>query len=157
MKVHNMCRLAGWIMLAGLTVSLACTTPTETSKETEPPVPPRDGVLVHISHGPEYSQKVLMGLRMANTMSADRDVLVYFDIKGVEAVLREAGEITKEGFPSAKEQIRSLLDQGVTVFVCPSCLAAAGKTEEDLMDGIELAEKETFFTFTEGRILTIDY
>jgi len=40
---------------------------------------------------------------------------------------------------------------------CPSCLAEAGKTKEDLKEGIRIADKETFFDFTEGRIISLDY
>jgi hypothetical protein len=40
---------------------------------------------------------------------------------------------------------------------CPGCLKAAGKTESDLMEGVKIADKEMFFNFTTGRILTIDY
>jgi hypothetical protein len=40
---------------------------------------------------------------------------------------------------------------------CPGCLKAAGKTEEDLADGVQIADKAKFFSFTKGRILTLDY
>ncbi|MCF8316963.1 MAG: hypothetical protein K9I71_12600 [Ignavibacteriales bacterium] len=31
------------------------------------------------------------------------------------------------------------------------------EVRSDLMDGIKIADKENFFSFTNGRILTIDY
>ncbi len=34
---------------------------------------------------------------------------------------------------------------------------AAEKTKEDLAQGIQLADKKKFFSFTKGRILTLDY
>jgi hypothetical protein len=40
---------------------------------------------------------------------------------------------------------------------CPGCLKAAGKSPEDLAPGIEVADKERFFSFTKGRIITLDY
>ena len=80
--------------------------------------PVKDGIFIHISHGPEDAHRVLMALNMANLMSETKDVLVYFDIKGVEV---------------------------------------AGRTPEDLMPGIQVADKDGFFNFTKGRILTIDY
>jgi predicted peroxiredoxin len=98
-----------------------------------------------------------MGLKMADVMSQDKKVLVYFDVEGIQVVLQESQEISKEGFPSAQEQIQALTDQGITIFACPSCLNAAGKTEEDLIEGVKLAEKEAFFSFTDGRIITFDY
>lgn len=119
--------------------------------------PARDGVFIHISHGPEEPHRVLMALKMAELMAADRDVIVYLDIQGIEAVLADAENIEFSHFPSSHEQIPRLLELGVPVYACPGCLKAAGKGPEDLSDGIQVAHKEAFFDFTEGRILTLDY
>lgn len=45
----------------------------------------------------------------------------------------------------------------VTLMACPGCLKAAGKSVGDLAPGVKVAEKEAFFSFTRGRILTLDY
>ena len=90
-------------------------------------------------------------------MSEDRDVMIYADISGIEFLLNDAPDLTYKEFPSSYTQIETLLQRGVYICACPGCLKAAGKTGEDLMDGISVAEKDKFFNFTEGRILTIDY
>jgi predicted peroxiredoxin len=118
---------------------------------------PRDGVFIHISHGKDDPHRVLMALNMARMMSEDHDVLVYFDIKGVEVVLEDADDIAYSHFPSSKQQLSLLPTQGVTLMACPGCLKAAGKTPDDLAAGIEVADKNAFFSFTKGRILTLDY
>ncbi|MCO5257877.1 MAG: DsrE family protein [Lentimicrobium sp.] len=118
---------------------------------------PRDGVFYHISSGPENPHRVVMALKQAVMMAEDKDVLVYFDIKGIEVVLNDAIDISYPTFPSSKESLKLLIDKGVTIFACPSCLNAAGKSEADLMPGVVLAQKDQFFNFTKGRILTIDY
>ena len=120
-------------------------------------VAPRDGVFYHISSGPENPHRVVMALKQAVMMAEDKDVLVYFDIKGIEVVLNDAIDISYPTFPSSKESLKLLIDKGVTIFACPSCLNAAGKSEADLMPGVVLAQKDQFFNFTKGRILTIDY
>ncbi len=117
----------------------------------------KDGVFIHISTGSNDPHRVLMALNMANIMSQDRDVLVYFDIKGVEVVLKDAPDLTFSHFPSSRAQLNNLLQKGVPIYVCPGCLKAAGKTEADVMPGILIANKEAFFQFTQGRILTLDY
>ncbi|GAB4363767.1 MAG: hypothetical protein Kow0042_01920 [Calditrichia bacterium] len=127
----------------------------QTQKAPETPV--KDGVLVHISHGPEDPHRLLMGLQMALMMAQTHDVLVYFDIKAVEAVLKDAPDVSFSHFPSSRILLINLIDTGVTLYVCPGCLKAAGKTAADLMDGLKIAEKEEFFNFTKGRILTLDY
>jgi len=117
-----------------------------------------DGVFIHLSHGPEDPHRVLMALRMAEMMAENKDVLVYFDIKAVHVVIKDAENITMEGkFPNSQEQLANLIEMGVELQVCPGCLNAAGKTEEDVMEGVNMANKESFFNFTDGRILSIDY
>ena len=141
------------LLAAGLAVSLACV-------QAEPPAAvaaPRDGVFIHISSGPQDAHRVLMALRMAELMAGDRDVLVYFDIKGIEVVLADAPAIEHATFPAASVQIQKLLDLGVPLLACPGCLEAAGKSAADLRLGVQVASKDAFFAFTEGRILTLDY
>jgi predicted peroxiredoxin len=98
-----------------------------------------------------------MALKMAEIMAPDRDVLVYLDIHGIEVVLADAPDITFSHFPSSHTQIAHLLEMGVPIYACPGCLKAAGKGPEDLAEGILVAEKDAFFDFTKGRILTLDY
>ena len=117
----------------------------------------KEGVFVHISHGSDDPHRLLMALNMAKIMADDHDVLVYIDIKGVDAVLKDSPDITSSHFPSSRTQFSALLKQGATLMVCPGCLKAAGKSKEDVAAGIQIADKKAFFDFTKGRILTLDY
>jgi predicted peroxiredoxin len=119
--------------------------------------PHRDGVFIHVSHGTAHPHRLLMALNMAVIMSEDRDVVMYFDIDGVDAVLKDSEDVSYSHFPTSKTQLAELKTRGVTVMACPGCLKAAGKTEEDLADGVQIADKAKFFSFTKGRILTLDY
>ena len=145
------------LCLALLVVTLGCGAGTTTVSDMAVPVPPRDGVFVHVSHGTGDPHRVLMALKMAELMAADKDVLVYFDIEGIEVVLADAPDIEYAQFPPSRTQIARLIELGVPIFACPGCLKAAGKNPEDLAPGIQVAEKDAFFDFTEGRILTLDY
>ncbi|MEJ2103992.1 MAG: DsrE family protein [Ignavibacteriaceae bacterium] len=117
----------------------------------------KDGVFIHISHGTDDPHRMLMGLTMAERMSADKDVILYIDITGIDVVLKDSPDLTLEPFASSKTLIQNLLSKGITIMACPTCLQAAGKTPEDLAEGISVADKDKFFNFTKGRILTIDY
>ena len=117
----------------------------------------RDGVFVHISHAADDPHRLLMGLQMAALMSETQDVLVYFDIKGVDAVVKTAENYSYSHFPKSLEQIEKLKEAGVIIMACPGCLKAAGYTAEDLLPGVKVADKQAFFNFTRGRILTLDY
>lgn len=117
----------------------------------------KDGVFIHISHGIDDPHRVLMALSMAEKMSADKDVIIYFDITGVDVVLKDSPDITFSHFTGSKTQIQNLLAKGIIIMACPGCLKAAGKTPGDLAEGIITADKDKFFSFTKGRILTMDY
>ena len=136
--------------------ALGCS-PQPATTEPTAVVPPRDGVFIHISSGPDNPHKVLMALKMAELMAADRDVLVYFDIQGIDVVLTDSPDVAFNHFPSSQTQLARLQELEVPVFACPGCLKAAGKTPDDLASGIQVADKDAFFSFTEGRILTLDY
>jgi predicted peroxiredoxin len=94
---------------------------------------------------------------MGTIMSEDHEVLVYFDIEAVHAVLKDSPDISYSHFPSSSAQLQKLIEENVTLMVCPGCLKAAGKTKDDLAEGIEIADRERFFSFTKGRILSLDY
>jgi predicted peroxiredoxin len=117
----------------------------------------RDGVFIHIQNSYKAPQKVLMPLKMAKIMSTDKDVLIYLDIDAVKFVVKGAADISKGEFKSAHSYLKELLAKNVDVIVCPSCLKEAGYSKDDLMAGIKLAEKEKFFNFTKGRIISLDY
>ncbi len=142
---------------AALAMIFAAATLAGTCAAAEGPAPPRDGVLVHITHGKEDAHRLLMGLSMANMMAADHDVTVYFDIKAVEVVLKDAADVTYAQFKPSGAQLADLKLKGVTLMACPGCLKAAGKAAADLAPGVTVADTRRFFSFTKGRILTLDY
>jgi predicted peroxiredoxin len=117
----------------------------------------RDGVFIHITEGYNDPHRVLMPLKMANMMAMDKDVLVYLDIKAVDLVLKTSPDMEYADFDPLKKMLQGLIDMKVGVYACPTCLKVAGHTPEELMEGIQVANKDAFFNFTRGRIITLDY
>ena len=148
-----------YVWLAAMTISLTALLAFGPScVEAEPNAKaPKDGVFIHLTAGPKDAHRVLMALQMANIMADSQDVLVYCDIHAIEVLLKDAPDISYSHFPSSHKALKSLLDKKATVMACPGCLKAAGKKPEDLREGVQVANKETFFNFTKGRILTLDY
>lgn len=118
---------------------------------------PNDGVFIHVSHGVEDPHRLLMALSMANIMADDHDVLVYFDIEAIDAILKTSENVQYSHFPGSKNAIKSLVAKKAHLMACPGCLKAKGKTRDELLQGIRIADKETFFSFSKGRIITLDY
>ena len=117
----------------------------------------KDGVLIHITESYNDPHRVLMPLKMAIMMAKDKDVIVYMDIHAVELLVKGAKDMNFTEFESAQTYIKRLVDKKVGVYACPTCLKIAGFKPEDLMNGIQVAQKEKFFNFTKGRIITLDY
>ncbi|PKQ61865.1 peroxiredoxin [Labilibaculum filiforme] len=117
----------------------------------------KDGVFIHITEGYNDPHRVLMPLKMAVLMSEDKDVLVYMDIHATELLVKGAKDMGFSEFESYQAYLKQLIDKKVGIYACPTCLKVAGYEPNDLMDGIQLAEKDKFFSFTKGRILTFDY
>jgi len=117
----------------------------------------KDGIFIHISAGYENPHKALMPLKMAMMMAKDKDVILYLDIEAVKMVLKDSKDMKFADFPTLKELLKHLIDAKITIMACPTCLKIAGKTGDDLIPGVIVAEKEKFFNFTKGRIITLDY
>ena len=117
----------------------------------------RDGIFIHITESYNNPHRVLMPLKMAVMMSMDKDVIVYMDIKAVELLVKSSNDLNFAEFESAHSYIKQLTDKGVGVYACPTCLKIAGFKPEDLMDGVQVAQKDKFFSFTKGKIITLDY
>lgn len=117
----------------------------------------RDGVFIHITESYNDPHKVLMPLKMAVMMANDKDVLIYNDIKSVELYVKGAKDLQYADFESLQTYVKQLIERNVGVYVCPTCLKMAGFKPEDLIDGVQIAQKDKFFNFTKGRIITLDY
>lgn len=126
----------------------------QTIKDT---VKPKDGVIIHISEGYNDPHKVLMPMKMAVMMAEDKDVLVYLDINAVELLVKGAKDLEHKDFDTFQTYLKQLIDKKAGVYACPTCLKAAGFKPEDLLEGVQTAQKDKFFNFTEGRIITLDY
>ncbi len=116
-----------------------------------------DGVFIHVKSGADQPHEVLMALALASKFCDSHDVLMYFDINGISMVTKDAPNLEMEPLGSSDELFKQLVDKGVTILACPGCMKVFGVNPSDLRTGVTVAEKDKFFDFTDGRILTIDY
>jgi predicted peroxiredoxin len=117
----------------------------------------KDGMFIHITESYNDPHRVLMPLKMAVMMTMDKDVIVYIDIKAVELLVKSSKDLNFAEFESAHTYIKQLIEKGAGVYACPTCLKIAGFKPEDLIAGVQVAQKDKFFDFTKGRIITLDY
>lgn len=144
------------IIILALAMMASCAAPEQPAKENET-VEVNDGVFIHMTHGHDNPHRVLMPLQMAAMMATDKDVLIYMDIDAVKLLTKDAEDVEYAHFTPLKESLDNLLEMGVTIFACPGCMKAHEIEEADLMEGIQVAQKDKFFNFTEGKIVSLTY
>lgn len=150
--------ILGGLMLISCNQNKGTTlTPTSEQPATNTITDTRDGVFIHITECYSDPHRALMPLKMAVMMADDKDVLVYMDIHAVHLLVKGSEDLKFADFESAHTYIKKLIDKGVGVYACPTCLKIAGFKPEDLMEGVQVAQKDKFFNFTKGRIITLDY
>ena len=79
---------------------------------------------------------------IANTASASNmEVTVFLVAAGVDWVRKGATEVAQLNplDPSIGDMMRSFLDNGGRILVCPPCAKVRGYTEESLIDGATIA------------------
>jgi predicted peroxiredoxin len=138
-------------------IVMSCVRVETTDDNVDFKTPEKDGILIHVTAGYDNAHRVLMPFKMATLMAESKDVILYLDIHAGELVVKDAEDVVMEGFDPLSTYIETLLDKGVKIYACPTCLNVMGYTPDDLMEGIKTAEKEAFFDFTKGRIITMDY
>lgn len=141
------------LMLIAAGAVAGFTLKSNTAKTPEP----RDGIFLHISSGYDHPQKVAMALTLATKYTDSHDVMLFFDIKGVELLKKNSKNINMEHYATSFQAIEELLQKGAKIAACPMCLKKAGIEPNELIEGIQVAQKDMFFDFTEGRILSLDY
>ena len=135
----------------------SCISVQNADEEEENFIRPEDGMLIHITKGHEDAHSVLMAFKMATLMADSKDVILYLDIQAGALGVTGAEVVEMRGCDPLSTYIETLLDKGVEIYACPTCLSVMGYGPDDLMDGIKPADKDAFFDFTDGRIVTIDY
>jgi len=144
------------VFMIGFVFIFACQQPGVQTEPIEIETP-RDGVFLHITHDHNHPHRVLMPLQMAAMMADDKDVLIYLDIDAVNLVTVDAEDIAYGHFTPLKEAIANLLEKGVGIYACPGCMKVYGIEEDDLMEGIMVAQKDRFFDFTDGKVISLSY
>jgi predicted peroxiredoxin len=136
------------VLLAILIGALIAPGPALAKKKTSEPVEvAKRALIINLTSGPSDIQSVSMGLGLAAHGVADgRQVTVFLNVA--------APVIASDAFPAnlgfvdgkpIKAALEQLIADGATVLVCPHCLANAGLTEADLIEGVALASRESLF------------
>lgn len=116
----------------------------------------KSGVLIHIMEGQE-PYKFLLALDMAEKMSAEYEVMVYFDHLAVNAVLKDSKDVKYSPFTPMRAQMAKLQTLGVKMRACSPCLQASWKKPEDMSAGVSMFDSAELATLGGGNVITFSY
>ena len=119
----------------------------------------KDGLFIHLSHGYDDVDRASMALSLAVKMADSVDVIVFCDLEAVTLLTKDAKHpaMTTDHYMCPKDALDELRKMGVTIRGCPMCMKNKNIKPEDLANGVTVAARDKFFSFTKGRILTLDY
>ena len=117
------------------------------------------GYLFHLSTGDEDARRVLVPLTLAMMISNDgTPVQLFLDQKAVLVTHKDAKPISHPDFPkNSTELLDILVKRGIGIAVCPLCMKGEKMTKEDLREGAALFSPDKLSSFTDGRIITMDW
>lgn len=98
-------------------------------------------ILVYGSHGKDDPERAALTFIVGNTaVVSDSETVVFLTAEGVRlATTGYAEGVNKEGFPPVRDLLQEYVNGGGTLIACAACCKPRGITEEDLIEGAELA------------------
>lgn len=117
----------------------------------------KPGAIVRITKNGMDPFTVCAGLKTAEELADKFAVVVYFDLRGVEVPLKASPDFEFAPYPKAKAQLKKLREKGVTMVVSRTALAAAWKKAEDLEAGISVTDPGEVMSFTDKKIVTLEF
>jgi predicted peroxiredoxin len=103
-------------------------------------------VVMNIVSGIADPHPVTMALQLAgHALDDGREVVLFFNVKGAAVPTIDLPEDLAFHDRPMKELIENLITRGASVLVCPHCMQALDIGEEDLLEGVEVASRETLF------------
>jgi len=96
--------------------------------------------LTMILQSPPYGdEKVWNALRLAKALTtAAIGMKVNIFLLGDSVTAGKRGQKPPEGYYNLEKMLKELVEQGVEVVACRTCVSARGLTQEDLIEGIRV-------------------
>ena len=143
------------ILLLSVIVLLGC---TKDNKQVKKNIPFREGVVIHLTKGPNNPDIVIIAMNLAIVMSEKQNVIVYLDCDGVKSFFSDSPDMNYGYYQSTLVAVRNLsVMDNVKILASKTSLRAASKSAENLIKGITAINDEELADLIKGNFFTIDY
>ena len=87
------------------------------------------------------------------------EVSMFLVSSGVDWVRKGAAEVARPNplDPPIKDMIRTVIDNGGDILVCPPCAGVRGYEQDDLIDGVTLAGSASMLALAKEGALTLSF
>ena len=118
-----------------------------------------DGVLIIMTSGPDMPQRCATPFFLAHLAAVmEHDVKMIFTIDGILLLKKGVAQKTfaREGGKFISEYMREAMDAGVRIYGCTPALELHDLTQDDLMEGVEMAGGAALLQWAQesGTVLT---
>jgi predicted peroxiredoxin len=98
-------------------------------------------ILVYGSYGSDDPERATLTFVVGNTaLASDHETVIFLTIEGVRLATKGyADDIHKEGFAPVRELMQQYISGGGTLIACAACCKPRGITNDDLIEGAEIA------------------
>jgi len=104
-------------------------------------------LFINLTSGKEDLHAVTMAYQLAgHGLDAGREVVLFFNVRAPELVEFSLSEEfrLRDNLP-LRDMLANLMKRGARVMVCPHCMGEMGVLESELVQGAEVAMRETLF------------
>lgn len=96
--------------------------------------------LINCAYGTDDPEKATIAFILAVTSSKTNETAVFAASDASELLLKnDRPQIQVDGYESLNGLIDAYIENGGTIWLCPACARAKGITDNDLIDGVEIA------------------
>lgn len=101
-------------------------------------------LVVNLTSGEEDLHATQMALNLAgHGLDDGRRVIVFLNVKGAALAAADLGDDVRfEDRPPIREQLKTLIGRGANVLVCPYCAKVMKVADDNILPGIEKADRE---------------
>jgi len=93
-------------------------------------------ITIILNTAPYGDEKVWNALRLAKSLSVGTDKMkVNIFLLGDAVTTAKKGQKPLEGYYNLEKMLKELVDQGVQLVACRTCINARGLSQEDLIEG----------------------
>ena len=87
------------------------------------------------------------------------EVTMFLVSSGVDWVRKGAAEVARPNplDPPIKDMIRTVIDNGGDILVCPPCAGVRGYEQDDLIDGVTLAGSASMLALAKEGAVTLSF